>query len=180
MYGSYSKSLHAWSQSRIIENTHTENGKGGRGFDSGSESSSPSLLPRLCPDNTASLYPDIKTSPGLLLERKVPPLPPRVTITSTNFHAEQLRQLSMQDSKRPMRTGWDGWYLLGAGTVILHQAEAGQIFLRGRIFLLNTDAEARVKTFSLLSSIINAARKMLGLWGCLPPPPSSTLGGFSG
>lgn len=64
--------------------------------------------------------------------------------------------------------------------MIFHQAEAGQIFLRGRIFLLNTDAEARVKTFSLLSSIINAARKMLGLWGCLPPPPSSTLDGFSG
>lgn len=114
MYGSYSKSLHAWSQSRIIENTHTENGKGGRGFDSGSESSSPSLLPKLCPDNTASLYPDIKTSPGLLLERKVPPLPPRVTITSMNFHAEQLRQLSMQDSKRP-HEDWVGWVVPAGG-----------------------------------------------------------------
>lgn len=62
----------------------------------------------------------------------------------------------------------------------LHQAEAGQIFLTGRIFLLNTDAEPRVRFFSLLSSIINASREMLGMWGCLPAPPSRTPDEFSG
>lgn len=64
--------------------------------------------------------------------------------------------------------------------MILHQAEAGHIFLTGRILLINTDAEIRVKTFSLLSWIINAARKMPGLWGCFPASPSSSLDGFSG
>lgn len=78
---------------------------------SGSGSSSPSLLPKLCLDNEASLYPDIKISLGLLLApagEKGSPLPPRVTMTSRNFHAEQLRQLSMQDSTKPCEH-WVGW-----------------------------------------------------------------------
>ncbi|PKU44273.1 hypothetical protein llap_5422 [Limosa lapponica baueri] len=155
-------------------------------FDSGSGSSTPALLPEQRPDNAVSLYPGIKTFPVQLPapagEEGAPPLP-GVTMTATNFNAEQLRQLSLQYGKKP-HEDWVGWvarcYQLGAGTVILNQTEAGQIFLGGRIFLLNPNAGARVNTFSLLSSIIHAVRKMPGPWGYLPPPPWSTPDGFSG
>ena len=147
------------------------------GFDSGSGSSNPASLPEHCPDNTASLYLSIKTS---LVQLQAPageegaPPPPGVTMTAANFNTEQLRQLSLQYSKKP-REDWVGWavrcYQLGTGTVILNQTEARQIFPGGKIFLPNPNARARVNTFSLLSSIIHAVRKMLGLWGYLPPSP---------
>lgn len=174
-------------ESEIIEKMHvlkTDNEK--EGFDSGSGSSTPASLPEHRVDNAASLYPSIKTSPVQLLapagEEGAPQLP-GVTETATNFNTDQLRQLSLQYGKKP-HEDWVGWvvrcYQLGAGTVILNQAEAGQIFLGGRVFLLNPDAGAGANTFSLLSSIIHAVRKMPGPRGYLPPPPWSTPDGFSG
>lgn len=174
------------SESEIIEKIDVlKIGNEEEGFDSGSGSSTPTLLPKHRPDNTVSLYPGIKTFPVQLPapagEEGTPPLP-GVMVTATNFNAEQLRQLSLQYSKKPQED-WMGWvarcYQLGAGTVILTQTEAGRIFLGGRIFLLNPDAEAGVNTFSLLASIIHAVRKMPGPWGYLPPPPWSTPVGFS-
>lgn len=175
------------SESEIIEKIHIlkmDNDE--EGFDSGSGSSTPASLPEHHPDNAASLYPIIKTSPVQLpapaRKEGAPPLP-GVTMTAANFNTEQLRQLSLQYGKKP-HEDWVGWvarcYQLGAGTVVLNQAEARQIFLGGRIFLLNPDAGARVNTFSLLSSIIHAVRKMPGPRGYLPPPPWSTPNGFSG
>ena len=175
------------SESEVIEKIHIlkmDNEE--EGFDSGSRSSTPASLPEHRPDNAASLYPSAKASPVQLPapagEEGAPPTP-GVTMTAVSFNAEQLRQLFLQYGKKPYED-WVGWvarcYQLGAGTVVLNQAEARQIFLGGRIFLLNPDAEAKLNTFSLLSSIIHAVRKMPGPRGYLPPPPWSTPAGFSG
>lgn len=60
---------------------------------------------------------------------------------------------------------------MGAGTIILDQNEAKQIFLGGGIILHNPDAGVGPYTFSLLSSVIHALRQMPGPWQCNPPPP---------
>lgn len=155
------------------------------GFDSGSGCSTPTSLPEHRPDNAASLYPSIKTS---LVQLPAPageegaPLLPGVIMTAAIFNAEQLRQLSLQDGRKPHEdwVGWVAWcYQLGTGTpVILNQTDAGQIFLGGSIFLLKPDAGARVNTFSLLSSIIHAVRKMPGPWGISLPLSGVLLMGF--
>lgn len=81
----------------------------------------PSWLPKLCLDNTASLNPDTKTSLLAPAGEEGSPLPPRITMTSKNFHAEQL---SMQDSKKPPED-WAGW-VVPAGVWIV-------IFIRLRL-----------------------------------------------
>ncbi|CAN0151449.1 unnamed protein product [Bubo scandiacus] len=174
------------SENEITEKMHKLKTDNEEGFDSGSGSSTPASLTEHCADNAASSCPSNKTSPAQLLApagKEGAPPPPRVMVTAANFNAEQLRQLSLQYGKKP-HEDWVGWvarcYELEAGTVILNQTEARQIFLGGRIFLLNPNAGARVNTFSLLSSIIHAVRKMPGPWGYLPPPPWSTPDGFSG
>lgn len=79
-----------------------------------SKSSTPTSLPEHPMGKTASFYPVIKTSmvwfPAPARDRGNPP--PQVMMTTTNFNAEQLRQMSLEYGKK-LTEDWIGIFLPG-------------------------------------------------------------------
>lgn len=164
------------SESEIIDEMHTlKNDNEDSDFSNGL--STPTSLPESNPDETASRYP-ITQLPAPARDEGSP----QAAMATLNFNSGQLWQKFMQFSKKSSED-WLGWvarcYQMGAGTLILNQNEARQIFLGGGIILHNPDEGAEQNTFSLLSSIIHAVRQMQVRWGYSPPPPWNTRNGFA-